>query len=177
MAALFGNYNPYMDSKYGVKPSKFQFWNDGVGDNSSRIQELKTGVSKGQYAGALKAGLTGFSESVTGTQNAGISEMQAQSLEGMGNQAAIRSHKESGQVIGNQIASQGASGLQMSGSALDALNESYRESEYDAYLKKQAYTVEASAKKIQGMRDKVSSVSGLLSGFAGAAQAMSSSNA
>lgn len=184
--ATFSGYNPYMASKYGVKPSSYGVLaSDGLRSPGESYGVLKTdavnnpntGFSKGQKAMAVKAGLEGFGQYGTSMQNASISAMDAASLDFQGAQASARARKESGQVIGSQVVGTAANGLQMSGSSLDALEASQREAEYDAYLKKSAYSVAARASKIKAMQEKTQGMSGLIAGFAGAAQSLSTPKA
>lgn len=174
--ATFSGYNPYMESKYGLKRSSYGVLkSDGIQAPSNSYGVLKSdSISKENIpekwnkAGAAKYALEGLSGFGSGMQNAFISNLDAASLDFQGKQASDISRKASRQAIGSQVVSTAANGIQMTGSALDALDMSQREAEYDAVMKKAVYDVAASAAKVKSKQERTGAIAGLIQGFGGA---------
>lgn len=156
-------FSPYMESRYGLKPSSY-----GVLRSDALIQPENKSLTNAQKADFTKSALAGFGEYGANKQNSFISAMTAASLDAQGSMASSRARQESRQVIGAQKVGTAVNGLQMTGSALDALDQSQRESEYDAFMKKAAYTVQANAAKVKGQQERSSAVSSLMEGGIGA---------
>lgn len=161
----FGN-NSYIAKKYGVQRPADPFradWN--ISDKSTSAINPKT-IEAGQ---SLVSGVSALSTDIT---NASLIKDAARVMDVQGELAATRSRAESSKALGAQVTGTAAAGIQMTGSALEALRQSQYESEFDAFMKKQAYLNKANEMKIEASQKRASGVSSLFSGLGKAAFSM-----
>jgi hypothetical protein len=89
-----------------------------------------------------------------------------------GKQAGKQVRQEGRRAVGTQKAVTAGSGFMMSGTMLDALNESMREAEYDALATEDEYKTEAANYSNQSILAKQRQSSAMLKGLMGAGSAL-----